>query len=322
MRQRRGGGRWLAAAAGTVLVAGVGPSSAGAVAPVSVPKTATTATGAGPPTPAVAEQAVQVPQRGGGALAGVLLTPAGPGPYPLVVALPGGFVGPGAIAWATHELAAAGYVVLAVDPARDTPASHDVAARSGLDFALSDANPALGLVDADAVGVTGWSLGARSLTLTQAEDDRVDALVAWDNLAVSETGDAGSPACRNTPAPVRPARVPALGQASVSCPNAAAEAKKTGYEHWRAAGLPTMQVVLAGCSHGCWGANGPAAGRRVASHYTLAWFDRWLKHDPTATGRLLAAEVDGRPLADVLSARYTSAAHLDGVDCPDVRAGC
>jgi hypothetical protein len=99
------------------------------------------------------------------------------------------------------------------------------------------------------VGVAGWSLGARALTRTQAEDERVDAMVAWDNLAVSETGDAGSPACRNVPQPVRPPRVPALGLASESCFDKPADAKLTAFDHWREGGIPVMQLVFARATH-------------------------------------------------------------------------
>jgi dienelactone hydrolase len=272
---------------------------------------------------AVQEQEVQIPQRGGGSLAGRVTAPAGTGVHPLIVALPGGLTDTTALDWATSELAGAGYVVLAVDPARDTPAAHDTAARSAIDFAVSAGNPLLEQTDTTRIGVAGWSIGGRALTLTQTEDyERVDALVAWDNLASSENGDAGSPSCRADPAPVRQPRVPAMGQASETCPSASAEAKKTAYEHWRAAGVPAMQVVLAGCGHTCWGQAAPEATHAVANHYTLAWFDRWLKADPTATDRLLATEVDGRPLADVLSSRFASAAYLDALDCPDLRAGC
>jgi hypothetical protein len=57
-------------------------------------------------------------------------------------------------------------------------------------------------------------------------------------------------------------------------------------------------------------------------YYSAAWFDRWLKGDRYATTRLLARTIDGRPLSDVLSARFRSAASYSGVDCGDLRAGC
>jgi dienelactone hydrolase len=175
------------------------------------------------------------------------------------------------------------------------------------------------------VGVAGWSLGARALTRTQAEDARVDALVAWDNLAVSEAGDAGSPACQNAPGVLRPPRVPALGQASETCPELPAAAKLTAFDRWRLAGVPAMQVVFAGATHFWWSAQASAGQHDVAHAYTRAWFDRWLKADSSATARLLGRTVPGlpsRPTAEVLSARFRSAAALDGRACADLRTGC
>jgi hypothetical protein len=143
----------------------------------------------------------------------------------------------------------------------------------------------------------------------------VDALMAWDNLAVSESGDEGSPACGNQPAPLRTPRVPALGQASESCAGKPADAKKTAYAAWRARGVPAMQVVFAGATHFLWSAAAPEAEHALAHHYTLAWFDRWLRQDATATPRLLSR-------TGPLSTRFRSAAFLDGADCEDLRAGC
>lgn len=216
-----------------------------------------------------------------------------------------------------------GYVALVVRPASaGSTASYHVAAVSGVDFLQSDASPARAATDTGRVGVAGWSLGARSLTRTQAEDARVDALVAWDNLAVSESGDAGSPACTNVPGPLRAPRVPALGLASESCPERGAEAKKTAYEAWRAAGVPAAQLVFAGATHFAWSAQAPAAAHDLSHHYTRAWFHRWLKGDTAATARLLARTVEGRPLEAVLSATFASAATLDGRSCATLRQGC
>jgi hypothetical protein len=152
----------------------------------------------------------------------------------------------------------------------------------------------------------------------------VAALVAWDNLAVNETGDAGSPnSVGSVPASTRRPRVLALGQASDFCgpPGETAEAKKTAYEAWRAAGQPAMQVVLAGSSRFVWGTQGVGTARQAqALFYTQAWFDRWLKGDAAATARLLARKIDGVGLDQVLSTRFRSAAAFDGRNCPDLRS--
>jgi dienelactone hydrolase len=269
--------------------------------------------------------AVAVPERGtGAALEGALFALAQPaGSLPVVSMLPGGGAGISSVEWAACALASHGYVVVVTRPsAGASTAAYHTAAVSGIDFLASAANPFRAASDTERVGVAGWSLGARSLTRTQAEDTRVDALVAWDNLAVSETGDAGSPACSNQPGPVRAPRVPALGQASDTCTDRPADAKKTAFAAWRAAGVPAMQVVFGGATHFLWSAQGGDAPHALSHHYTVAWFDRWLKGDAGATQRLLARSVDGRSAETTLSTRFRSAAFLDGRNCDDLRAGC
>jgi dienelactone hydrolase len=247
-------------------------------------------------------------------------------PCPVLSLLPGGGAQISSVAWAAERLAASGYVVVVVLPSSGaSTAAYHTAAVSGIDFLQSGANPYRASADTGRVGVAGWSLGARALTRTQAEDPRVDALVAWDNLAVSETGDAGSPACTNEPGTVRAPRVPALGQASETCPDKPADAKLTAFERWRAAGVPSMQVVFAGATHFWWSAAAADAQHALAHAYTRAWFDRWLKGDAGATTRLVGRTAPGLPTratGEVLSARFRSAAAFDGRVCPDLRAAC
>jgi hypothetical protein len=58
-------------------------------------------------------------------------------------------------------------------------------------------------------------------------------------------------------------------------------------------------------------------------YYTRAWFDLWLRHDPSAVGRLTASTVLGAPRADIMSTKFRSAISLPGLaPCNDLRAGC
>jgi dienelactone hydrolase len=286
-----------------------------------------------PPPPTAAPTGVQrqdviIPQQRGGSLQARLYAPLpATGPYPALSLLPGGGAPIDSVAWAADGLARAGYVVIVTQPASGgSLAAYDTAARSGIDFLLSPANPFAAATRSNRVGVAGWSLGARALTRTQEEDLRVSALVAWDNLALSETGDAGSPNCiGSNPTSTRQPRVPALGQASDFCgpPAETVDAKKTAYEGWRAAGQPAMQVVLAGSSHFVWGTQGTGTARQAqALYYTQAWFDLWLKDDRGASARLLARSIDGVAVEQVLSTRFRSAAAFDGRNCPDLRTAC
>lgn len=205
--------------------------------------------------------------------------------------------------------------------------------------------PFAGQVDATRVAVAGHSEGARVASVLQ-RDPRVDAVIGMDNLASTLKGDAGSAnsQCRAgggglgfDAVPVEP-RVPALGQAAPNntlCGDP--ELKKVAYEHWRARGLPAQQVVFANTVHaGDWSPT-PAAGTSnpwgtdLASHYNVAWLDRWLLGDVTAEQRLYATTFDLfdhylGPLRvtsqDALDVTFTSSADTGTHRCADLRTGC
>lgn len=162
-----------------------------------------------------------IPQRGGGTLNAKIFAPdiaLQTAPCPLIMMLPGGGAEITSVEWAAQRLAAGGYIVIITKPQSGANLNdYNTAAVSGIDFLVSGANPYLSSTDTNAVGAAGWSLGARVLTRTQEEDTRISAIAEWDNLAVGEAGDAGSPQCTNQPTALRAPRVPALGQASDTC---------------------------------------------------------------------------------------------------------
>jgi hypothetical protein len=96
--------------------------------------------------------------------------------------------------------------------------------------------------------------------------------------------------------------------------------KKTGYGLWRQHGIPTMEVVPAGASHLNYaqGARTSEDQLHLFAYFTRAWFDRFLRHDRSATTRLLAATILGQPRTTLLSDTFRSAAYVDGHDCPDL----
>ncbi|HEX8636793.1 MAG TPA: carboxypeptidase regulatory-like domain-containing protein [Pyrinomonadaceae bacterium] len=270
-----------------------------------------------------------IPQRGGGTLNAKIFAPDASlqvAPCPAITMLPGGGAEISSVEWAASRLAASGYVVIITKPQSGASLNdYNAAARSGIDFLISDANPYLSGTDTDAVGAAGWSLGARVLSRTQEEDARISAIVAWDNFAVSETGDDGSPQCTNQPATLRTPRVPALGQASDTCNDGrSADAKKTAFQRWRQFGQPVMQVVFRGANHFWWSANASGATQYdIAHYYTKNWFDRWLKGDLTATGRLTSRVIaNNTALETLLSQNFYSAAFFDGYNCDDLRTSC
>lgn len=313
------------------------------------------------------------------------------GPYPGVVITTGSVQGYKELYWwAAQGLAEAGYVVMTYDVQGQGASEvfgHDeetgllACGRDGcpgvpfqqqanfvegtedaLDVFLSDANPLLGLVDGRRIGLAGHSLGARAVTEVGNRDERVAAVVAWDNA--------------HLPDDVAP-RVPTMGQDAeagfwpqpfASPPDP--DAHNATFRRFREAGVPAMQVSLQGSTHLEWTyvpylLAASSTGERVAMHYTLAWFDRWLKgerHGRTggearppawrtqaahARDRLTAEVYDdsadasaigtgrwaplqgnvphtiaGEHVRDHLSFYFRSSYAFDGRDCTDVRAGC
>jgi len=288
-----------------------------------------------------------------------------------VVILPGSTVGTQAnYQWSARDLAGHGYVALTVDPqgqghsqeiavppcqrarsARgcgdlDQPsytstANWEDALESGVDFLLSSGDPLRGKVDAYAIGAAGHSEGAGIVSYMQQVDHRIRAIVAWDNLNSSTTGDHGDANCTNQPTtPIRP-EVPALGEASETCIGSAKDPspsyardpnlKLPGFDDWRAHRMPTMEVVFAGTQHLDFGQSpyddsGHVTGSETQLYefewFTRAWFDLWLRHEPSAYERLLPRSVGTATLGTVISSRYRSAAYLPGahVDCADLRS--
>jgi hypothetical protein len=139
------------------------------------------------------------------------------------------------------------------------------------------------------VGLAGHSFGASGVTFAQdpAHNDlnveHIRTIVAWDNLAADYTP-----------------RVPAMGQNGESFVEPSfhtnrpdPEEKKAAFNKWRTAGLDTMQIAPRAATHLEWSfvpvlpLAASSWGNDIVAFYTLAWFDKYLRHDPTADARLL-----------------------------------
>ncbi len=198
-----------------------------------------------------------------------------------------------------------------------------------------------GFVDRRHVGIAGHSRGAYAASIVGSADRRVDAIVAWDDLL-------GGANREETARPVRP-RVPALGMSGdyYEAPQPYTEApdrraKDGPVAAYRRAGVDVMHLVVRGGTHYEWSyVPNPAfpatlRGIDMATWYTQAWFDRYLRHDHRASNRLLTdrwrhdpvqRRIDLRGDRDLFSFYYRSrfVLHLPGrglVRCLDVRAGC
>jgi hypothetical protein len=178
----------------------------------------------------------------------------------------------------------------------------------------------------------------------------VDAIVAWDNLAQPIATS------REKPCPAHPeARVngtitkPALGMSAdyflPPLPNTSYPdpgAKSVVSHAYSAQGADTGELIIRGGSHldfsfiplVALGAS--LRGPDLTDWYTSAWFDKYLKHDPSADARLLStrwqhdadeARVDPTHDGNAFSFYYRSRLDVhraDGsvFDCEDLRAGC
>src|SRR5262249_40926344 len=155
--------------------------------------------------------------------------------------------------------------------------------------------------DASRIGLAGHSAGGFAVSQVGQEDRRVSAIVSWDRAQSS---------------PMRadlPLRTPALFvTADYNCqkvpvcvpqpytappdPHGPGD-KDTEFQRLRAAGVATMKVSLRAATHldftqiGA-GGTGSRSGAAVAEYYTLAWFDRYLRHSRAALRRLTAARFD------------------------------
>ena len=221
--------------------------------------------------------------------------------------------------------------------------------KAGLDAAY---NPFWKLLDPSRVGIAGHSYGAAGVSYIGQWDPRVKAIVAWDNLSAPDPGTnngqfpPGEAGCPADPSARTPAKItkPALGISAdyflPPTPNTGdpdPKAKSSESFEYSKAGVDTGEIIIRGGSHldfsfipnAAFGAS--LRGADLAAWYTTAWFDRYVKHDPTATRRLLTSrwQHDGQEAAidpdhdgNMFSFDYPSRLDIRGFDCEDLRKGC
>lgn len=215
---------------------------------------------------------------------------------------------------------------------------------SALLYALPNAsafNPHHDILDRDRLGLAGHSLGATGVTTVQGMDpwegqvddeNPVDVIVAWDSLRGGED--------------IVP-RVPAMGQSSEygltptpfqGSPDP--EGHTDAFHQWAAADQPVVQFSIRGSSHYEWSlipsrpfplfssTSWHTWGNPMAEHYTVAWFDRWLK-DSDESGYASADDrlLDDAQFCERFSFYYRSARDFttrggDPQQVGDIRADC
>jgi dienelactone hydrolase len=168
-------------------------------------------------------------------------------------------------------------------------------------------NPLAGMLKPNRLGLAGHSYGAAGASYIGQWDPRVDAVVAWDNLGGTDpSAPFGVNAALEKPCPADPSQrepaeitKPALGISAdyglPPTPNPSQpdpEAKTARSVEYSNAGVDSGELIIRGGSHldFSWIPN-PAFGASLrgadlVDWYTTAWFDKYVKEDPSADARL------------------------------------
>jgi dienelactone hydrolase len=162
-------------------------------------------------------------------------------------------------------------------------------------------NPLWQLLDRNHVGIAGHSFGAAGVSFVGQRDPRVKAIVAWDNLSAPAAA-MSIPTCASAPATRKPAPItkPALGMSAdyfltpePYTSNPDPKAKSQGSLAYSKAGVDTGELIVRGGTHYEFsyipnpGFGATLRGMDLVAWYTAAWFDKYLKADPTADSRLV-----------------------------------
>ena len=178
-------------------------------------------------------------------------------------------------------------------------------------------NPLADMIDYSRVGVAGHSFGAAGVSYVGQADPRVKAIVAWDNLrepAPFGSGRTTIEGCPSDPSARREVAItkPALG---LSADYFASEPRMSDPDPlekseaslaYSEAGVDTGEIVIRGGTHFEFsflpdpGFGATLRGIDLTTWYTTAWFDKYVKGDPTADSRLITSRwLDDRPEAEV-----------------------
>jgi hypothetical protein len=218
-------------------------------------------------------------------------------------------------------------------------------------------NPSWDMLDSSRVGIAGHSYGAEGVSYIGQFDPRVKSIVAWDNLGGTDPNasfigsNPSEQPCPGDPSQRKavPITKPALGMSAdyfippepnTSDPDPLAKSKESFA--YSKAGVDTGELIIRGGTHYDFdwipnpGFPATLRGADEIAWYTTAWFDKYVKGDPTADKRLLtsrwradAAEAAVDPTGDGNMFSWYYKSRLDiGLSggghfkCEDMRPGC
>ena len=208
-------------------------------------------------------------------------------------------------------------------------------------------NPYHALVDPERIGIAGHSYGASGVSWIAQQDQRIDAVVAWDSLCDPSSEDGGcSRGGQGGPVALR---VPALDltvdyltgrDSKRSAPDP--KEKIAASLAYSKAGVDTGAIVIRGGTHfefsylPTTSFRATLRGIDLSAWYTLAWFDKYVKGDPTADRRLVSGRwrrdpgdlaIDPKGAGNLFSYHYLSRLDVGRGGgprfvCEDLRKGC
>jgi hypothetical protein len=220
------------------------------------------------------------------------------------------------------------------------PGAREAAARQRARAAAGRAdafNPFHAALRRNAIALAAHSYGTLGPAVIGQCVPAVRATVSWDNLRAGPGSDQGI----RLPAP----RVPALGISQdyglPALPYTAdpdPQGKNVGFERSVKAGVDVMQVNVRGATHTDWSYlpnpvfAASLRGLDLASWYTVAWLDRYVRHDKSALNRVLTDRWRGDDnlfsfyyrsrMAITVRTRRGKKVRARAVRCDDLRSGC
>jgi hypothetical protein len=176
-------------------------------------------------------------------------------------------------------------------------------------------NPYIRSLDPSRVGIAGHSLGAAAVSVVGQCDNRVKTIVAWDNLSKITPADCSTDLTvpkqyRSTTLIHAPALALTNDYGFWSQPMASPpdeHTKMDGYNQVKGAGFDSEIVAFRGATHLTYTYiplvfQASELNERMASYYTVAWFDEHLKGDKSGFTRLTATKFDDSADTDSIGA--------------------
>ncbi|MGI8632556.1 MAG: hypothetical protein ACR2NA_08435 [Solirubrobacterales bacterium] len=195
-------------------------------------------------------------------------------------------------------------------------------------------NPWHEMIDRSKIGIAGHSFGAAGVSYVGQADPRVDAIVAWDNLEANDDGTVSDLGSEGRNGPDVPITTPALGMSNdygipplpgdYASPGPRGSGPKLethdkAFEAYKGKGVDAMQVNKRGGTHYEYsyipndGFRATLRGIDSAVWYSVAWFDKYVKGSPGASGASASA-FEASPDRRLLTDRWCNDAIEAGVD--------